>query len=158
MTKFNPFYLIFCSGIALSLFLPHLEYDLYTGGLFNSNELIEENIHENGLKNWFSFVPLITAIGTLLLANLYRSLGTAITGLVIMTLTLVYMPLEAFALTFDLFGPRKNETVQIGYYLKALFVLGYIVFMIVEVIKRAKERRQVKKAKFSTESDLLDDF
>ena len=58
---------------------------------------------------------------------------------------------------YEIFGPRKNLTVQLGFWLKIIFVLGYIVFMIVEIRNRVKERKQERSIQ-SSQPDLLDDF
>lgn len=67
------------------------------------------------------------------------------------------MPIEGFSLVFDLFGPKSNQTLEIGYFLKVLLVAGYLAFMIVELVLRVRERRRTRK-NVQTNVDLLDDF
>ena len=67
------------------------------------------------------------------------------------------MPIEGFSLVFDLFGPRSNQTLEIGYFLKVLLVVGYLAFMIVELVLRVRERRRSRQT-VQPNVDLLDDF
>jgi hypothetical protein len=143
--------------IACTLFLPHHVYDLYTGGIFSSRELVQKNVKESGLAYFFCFIPFISVLGSSLMATLHKSVATSIVALVLTCLTLLYMPFEAFALTFNIFGPEKNSHVGIGYWLKTLLLLLFLGYIIYDLVVRVKEKRK-NKSEIRTESDLLDDF
>lgn len=157
MRKMTIIHISIVALLLLCLFLPHLKYDLYQGGFFSNRTLIRKGVVESGFKNIYSYVPVFFAVLCCVLVNVYRVVGTAIAGLVLMALTLLYMPIEGFSLVFDLFGPKSNQTLEIGYFLKVLLVAGYLAFMIVELVLRVRERRRTRK-NVQTNVDLLDDF
>lgn len=158
MPKFNIFYIIIPLLMTGSLFLPVVKYDVYTGGFFSTNTLMTENVKENGLNNLFCYFPLFMALLTTLIANVSRVPGTAIAGLVIMSVTVLYMPFEAFILTFTLFGAHRNKEVDIGFYLMLLSVLGFVTLMIIETVKRRRAKKRNTMSDIMNTSDLLDDF
>jgi len=70
----------------------------------------------------------------------------------------LYMPVEAFFLTFNLFGPHSNKQVDLGFYLMVLFVLAYVALMIVEILRRRRLKKLKPTEDLYSSTDLLDDF
>lgn len=159
MPRIHLFYVIVPLLMVVGMFLPVVSYDLYSGGVFSSNrQLTEEHVLENGLDKFFCYVPLLIALLTTIISNINRSTGTAIAGLILMLLTTLYLPLEAFGLTFTLFGPRRNTDVEIGYWINVLCTISFVVFMIYEIINRRRQSNRMSKEITHSSKDLLDDF
>jgi hypothetical protein len=154
-----PVYHFIIIGVVLaSLFLPYKEYDLYySNGIFGAGSLKESGVQEVGINLIESIIPLIILILTSFMVLIARNLATAIVGLILSILLVLYLPFEAFILTFTLFSPKKDVHVDIGFYISALAILSYLVFTILHLIQVSRERKKTVKIK-AVETDLLDDF
>lgn len=154
-----PVYHFIIIGVVLaSLFLPYKEYDLYySNGIFGAGSLKETDVQEAGINLIESIIPLIILILTSFMVLIARNLATAIVGLILSILLVLYLPFEAFILTFTLFSPKKDVHVDIGFYISVLAILSYLVFTILHLIQVSRERKKTVKVK-AVETDLLDDF
>src|SRR5690606_18239738 len=107
MRKMTIIHISIVALLLLCLFLPHVKYDLYQGGFFSTRQLVRKGVVESGLQHLYFYVPVFFAILCCVLVNVYRAVGTAIAGLVLMALTLLYMPFEGFFLVLNIFGPKS---------------------------------------------------
>jgi hypothetical protein len=156
--KFPIYHFVIIGVVFVSLFLPYKEYDLhYNNGIFGSGGLKESGVQESGINLIESIVPLIVLILTSFMALIARNLATAIVGLILSILLVLYLPFEAFVLTFTIFSPKKDVHVQIGFYISVLAILSYLVFTILHLIQVSRERKKTVKVK-AVETDILDDF
>lgn len=150
-----PIVQIICLVVTIfSLFLPYKEYDYYTGGLFGST-LTEENVREAGLELLEACVPPVILLFALIPLVIRRNRAMAIISLILSSLNLLYMPLLAFALTFELFSPRRNVTVELGYMIAVIAGLVFFVYAIIELRKAIRLHRKIKP---KPRVDLLDDL
>lgn len=138
----------------LSLFLPYKEYDYYSGGLFG-NTLTEENVKEAGLELLEAYVPSVILLFALIPIAIKRNRAMAIISLVFSAFNLLYMPVLAFALTFEIFSPRRNVTVELGYMIAVLAALLFFVYAIIELRRAIRNHRAMKP---KPTIDLLDDL
>lgn len=156
--KFPLYHFIIIGIVLVSLFLPYKEYDLYySNGIFGSGAMQEAGVQEAGINLIESIIPLIVLILTSFTVLISRNLATAIVGLILSILLVLYLPFEAFVLTFTIFSPKKDVHVQIGFYISVLAILSYLVFTILHLIQVSRERKKTVKVK-AVETDLLDDF
>lgn len=140
--------------VILSLFLPYKEYDYYTGGMFGST-LTEENVREAGIKFIEAYIPSVLMLLALIPLVIKRNRAMAIISLILSSLNLLYMPVLAFALTFELFSPRRNVTVELGYMIAVVASLTFFVFAIIELRRAIRYFRTIKP---KPQADLLDDL
>ena len=151
----KPFYIlsIVCAGIILlSLFLPYEETYLDWG--------LGKNPHTyNGgdIKNGWNYLPftIVPAVIIGLIAGLNamrENLGTAITGLVVSILNLLYMGFVEFLLSFNF---MSYSEIKIGFYIAVLAVLFHLLMMIVHLIRVMRNRKNPKKNAIVA-NDLLD--
>ncbi len=152
-------------GVTLaSMILPYHSYDKYTGGFFQTSQLVEPNIQEAGLELPQSYILLVAQVVVALTTLIKENLTTSIIGFILGVFTLLYMPLFAFSLVFTLNfggGPRNKE-IELGFYIAAIAVLSYAIILLMNLVWQARNRKKnrqatVKVNKFE-ESDLLDDF
>ena len=156
--KIPVYHFIIIGFVIASLFLPYKEYDLYySNGIFGAGSLKEADVQEAGINLIESIIPLIILILTSFMVLIARNLATAIVGLLLSNLLVLYLPFEAFILTFTLFSPKKDVHVDIGFYISLLAILSYLIFTILHLIQVSRERKKTVKVK-AVETDLLDDF
>lgn len=156
MSKRIPFYHYICYGVLLlSMALPYRQYDLYSGGWFSTNTLVQSSVQDSGLEFEFCYVLVIAMLATSLILVIQRNLATAIIGLIFSFGMVLFLPLLAFALTFSLFGPERNMELKVGYAMGALSVLTYFGFTIVHLVFVVKRRRLL--AKNPARQDVLND-
>ena len=156
--KIPVYHFIIIGFVIASLFLPYKEYDLYySNGIFGAGSLKEADVQEAGINLIESIIPLIILILTSFMVLIARNLATAIVGLILSILLVLYLPFEAFILTFTLFSPKKDVHVDIGFYISLLAILSYLIFTILHLIQVSRERKKTVKVK-AVETDLLDDF
>ena len=84
-----------------------------------------------------------------------RNRAMTIISLVMASFNVLYMPMLAFILTFEIFSPRRNVTVEFGYMIAVIAVLVFFVASIVELRKAVKAHRNQKP---KPTVDLLDDL
>ena len=163
MSKRIPIYHYISIGLMLlTLFLPYRTYDLYAGGFWQTSSLIEENVHELGMEVELVYGLIATLILTSVTMLVKRNLATAIIGLIMSFGMVLFLPLLAFALTFHLFGPSRNEELGLGYMIAVVTVISYFGFAISHLVYTVKQRKEAKKNPANQRSfektDLLDDF
>lgn len=163
MSRRIPIYHYICIGMMLStLFLPYCTYDLYTGGFWQTPTLLQENVSEVGLEIELVYGLIVGMILTSVTMLVKRNLATAIIGLIMSLGMVLFLPLLAFILTFNLFGPQRNEELGIGYILAVATVITFFGFSIAHLVYTVKQRKMAKKNPANQRSyaktDLLDDF
>ena len=67
----------------------------------------------------------------------------------------LYMPMLAFIITFELFSPRRNVEVELGYMIAVIAVLVFFGASIVELRKAVRAHRNQKPR---PTVELLDDL
>lgn len=144
-----------CFGVAvLSLFLPYKEFDYYSGGMFG-NTLSEENVRLAGIELMETYIMVALMLFGLIPLLINRNRAMTIISLVIAAINVLYMPVLAFILTFELFSPRRNLTLELGYMIAVIAVLVFFGASILELRKAIRERRNQKP---KPTADLLDDL
>lgn len=136
-----------------SLFLPYKEYDITDWGAFGV--VSEENVREAGIKFVEAYIPSVILLIALIPVMIKRTRATAIISMVVSFGNLLYLPFLAFVLTFEIFSPRNNVTVELGYYLA---VLAGLVFFGMSIYTLRKAIQEFKIRKPMTNMDLLDDM
>jgi hypothetical protein len=137
--------------LAGTLFLPYQTRLSYEFSLFSSTPLggLPTRTYIAGLELPETWPPAIALFLVAVSLFISRQLATAIIGLVLSCLMLLYMAFLAFILTFQLFGPSKD--LGIGYFLALLVVVGFLPLMIVHLSKTIRKGREVK-----VREDVLD--
>lgn len=155
VVKKIPLVHIICFVVmVLTLLLPYKSFDYYTGGMFG-NTLAEENVKMAGIELVETYVMVAIMIFGLIPLFIKRNRAMTIISLVMAAFNVLYMPMLAFILTFEIFSPRRNVAVELGYMIAVIAVLVFFGASIVELRKAIKAHRN-QKPKPSV--DLLDDL
>ena len=152
MNKY-PLYHFICFGIAfISLFLPYRQYaDL------NPDTGLMGTAFQSGLNYEFPLclIPLglmfITS-GILLIRN---NLVTAILSMIMIFFLVIGLLFVYLILTLSFMGPDQLRA-GIGFLLLVLVSIGYIFFLIRNLVLVVRYRREI--AKMGADSDILDEF
>ncbi len=153
MKKLPLVHLICFGVIIISLFLPYKSFDYYTGvGLSN---IVDENVRMAGVELVGTYIMVGLMILGLVPLFIKRNRAMAIISLVMAAFNVLYMPMLAFIITFELFSPRRNVEVELGYMIAVIAVLVFFGASIVELRKAIRAHRN-QKPKPSV--DLLDDL
>ena len=137
--------------LAGTLFLPYQTRLSYNFDLFStavSNEL-PKRVYAAGLSLPETWPPVIILFLVAVSLFITRNVATAIIGLVLSCLMLLYMAFLAFILTFSLFGGSKE--LGSGYFAGLLIVTGFLPMMIVHLSKTIRKGKRVK-----VREDILD--
>ena len=154
MKKLPVVHLICFGVILVSLLLPYKSFDYYTGGMFG-NTLAEENVKMAGIELVETYIMVALMIFGLIPLFIKRNRAMTIISLVMAAFNVLYMPILAFILTFELFSPRRNVSVELGYMIAVIAVLVFFGGSIVELRKAVRAHRN-EKPKPTVE--LLDDL
>ena len=129
--------------IIISLFLPYKSFDYYTGGMFG-NTLAEENVKMAGIELVETYIMVALMIFGLIPLFIKRNRAMTIISLLMAAFNVLYMPILAFILTFELFSPRRNVSVELGYMIAVIAVLVFFGGSIVELRKSVRAHRNEK--------------
>lgn len=162
MKRRVPVYHIACFVIVvLSLFLPYASHDEYTGGWFTSNrQLVANDVMKSGWD--YIEVTFVAPVAILLLSTIMvaiRNRATAIIGVIFSFFIILWMPIVAFVLTFNLFG--SDDRIQLGYLICVVTVVTYFGFNIGSLVYEVRQYRRNGNRKPNDvvldDGDLLDD-
>jgi hypothetical protein len=135
--------------------LPYKQFDLYSGGWLGGSNLSEENVNIAGIELLETYIMVLLMVFALIPLLINRNRAMTIISLVMATFNVLYLPVLAFILTFELFSPRRNLSLELGYMIAVIAVLVFFGASIVELRKAIKAHRN-RKPKPSV--DLLDDL
>lgn len=153
MKKLPLVHLICFGVIIISLFLPYKSFDYYKGvGLSN---IVDENVRMAGIELVGTYIMVGLMILGLVPLFIKRNRAMAIISLVMAAFNVLYMPMLAFIITFELFSPRRNVEVELGYMIAVIAVLVFFGASIVELRKAVRAHRNQKP---KPTLDLLDDL
>lgn len=119
------------------------------------NTLADENVRMAGIELVETYVMVSLMIFGLIPLFIKRNRAMTIISLVMASLNVLYMPVLAFILTFELFSPRRNISVELGYMIAVIAVLVFFGGSIVELRKAVRSHRNEKP---KPAVDLLDDL
>jgi len=134
-------------------------HDRWSGGLFTTPSLAETGVKTAGFEIWAAMALLLGFFIIAPIVLIRKTIATSIIGFILGLVLLLYMPLLAFALTFNLnlFGGPRNSTLQLGYYVGLFAVVSFVVILLLNMIAVIRGRNNPSKTPVRQSSDLLDD-
>lgn len=139
--------------LTASLFLPYkTQFDTSYGKLFPLTPVLPVQ-YISGLSIPATYPPVIASLLAAISLLIVRNTGTAIIGLVLSCVALLFLGYLAFFLTFELtfFGTPRNPKLGAGYFAALTITIGFVVLMIVHLVKTSRNG-----TKNTVREDVLD--